>query len=198
MLNMSIRKSPRLAALAAPAPRRSPRLAEAKAAARAAQAERAETAAARVEAHIEAPLRRSARINKPSEPEPLARWQVFLGEIQAEQDLEALYMDRDEFTERYLSADTTEGNRMDKFVKDLYIKFGLFQPCEDVFLPCGEDALGAVLIKINGNYCWLSGLMLFDLERRWEVGGIALYGEEGVELYDMDSDSDSDYEVYKH
>ena len=195
MLNMSIRKSPRLAALAekVPALRRSPRIAEASAAARAEQAERAETAAARVEA----PLRRSARINKPSEPEPLARWQAFLGEIQAEQDLEALYMDRDEFTERYLSADTTEGNRMDKFVKDLYIKFGLFQPCEDVFLPCG-DALGAVLVKVNGHYCWLSGLMLFDLERRWEVGGIALYGEEAVELYDMDSDSDSDYEVYKH
>ena len=196
MLNMSIRKSPRLAALAekVPALRSSPRIAEAIAAAHAEQAERAETAAAQVEA----PLRRSARINKPSEPEPLARWQAFLGELEAEQGLEALYNDRHEFTERYLSADTTEGNRMDKFIKDLYIKFGLFQPCKDVFLPCSDDMLGAVLIKVNGHYCWLSGFMLFDLECRCELGVIALYGEESVELYDSDSDSDSDYEVYKH
>jgi hypothetical protein len=168
------------------------RIAEASAAARAEQAERAETAAARVEA----PLRRSPRINKPSEPEPLARWQAFLGDILAEQHLETLYKDRDMFADRYLSADTTETNRMAKYVKDLYIKRGLFQPCEDVFLPCSDVMRGALLVKINGHYCWLSGYMLFDLELRWKVGGIALYGEESV-VYDSDSD-ESDYEVYKN
>lgn len=113
MLNMSIRKSPRLAALAEKPARRSPRLAkaearlevprrsprleakarenalrdealreplrrspriaEAKAAAQAEQAERAENT-----------LRRSVRINKPSQPDTLVRWQALLQEIQYE------------------------------------------------------------------------------------------------------------------
>jgi len=75
------RRSPRLAKLAQPLTvRRSDRIAQAKAAAQAEQAERAETAAARVEA----PLRRSVRINKPSDGNTVLRWQAFVKEIMAE------------------------------------------------------------------------------------------------------------------
>ena len=64
--------------------RRSDRIAQAKAAAQAEQAVRAETAAARAEA----PLRRSVRINKPSDDNTVLRWQAFLKEIQAENTIE--------------------------------------------------------------------------------------------------------------
>ena len=64
--------------------RRSDRIAQAKAAAQAEQAERAETAAARAEA----PLRRSVRINKPSDGNTVLRWQAFVKEIMAENTIE--------------------------------------------------------------------------------------------------------------
>ena len=64
--------------------RRSDRIAQAKAAAQAEQAERAETAAARAEE----PLRRSVRINKPSDGNTVLRWQAFVKEILAENTVE--------------------------------------------------------------------------------------------------------------
>ena len=64
--------------------RRSDRIAQAKAAAQVEQAERAETAAARVEA----PLRRSVRINKPSDGNTVLRWQAFVKEIMAENTID--------------------------------------------------------------------------------------------------------------
>jgi len=69
--------------------RRSDHIAQAKAAAQAEQAHRAETAVARAEAaRAESPLRRSVRINKPSDGNTLLRWQAFVKEIMAENTIE--------------------------------------------------------------------------------------------------------------
>jgi len=85
---------------------------------------------------------------------------------------------------------------INKFLKDLYIKLGLFQHCKDVFLPVNElDPLGSVLIKINGDYYWLSGFTILNLERE-HIGDIGLPRQECVTFFD--SVSDDDYEVYKN
>jgi len=85
---ITLRRSDRIAQKAraedGKAYRRSDRIAQAKAAAQAEQAERAETAAARAEAQ----LRRSVRINKPSDGNTVLRWQAFVKEILAENTVE--------------------------------------------------------------------------------------------------------------
>ena len=85
---ITLRRSDRIAQKAraedGKAYRRSDRIAQAKAAAQAEQAARAETAAARAEAQ----LRRSVRINKPSDGNTVLRWQAFVKEILAENTVE--------------------------------------------------------------------------------------------------------------
>jgi len=86
--------------------------------------------------------------------------------IQKSDPLELYYNDRDAFF------DMTDAQTMilrNKFIKNLYIQRGLFEPCKDILISYRD--LQAILIKINGTNYWLFCGIILTLNDYFEDVG---------------------------
>jgi len=170
------RRSPRLAAKAAALakvfePRRSIRIAIQQA--RAEQQERAEVAISRIQNVNDDLLRAAATLPMVDPVEQL------------------YYTDCDKFFEEVDFH--TEVQRL-KFIKNLYIKRGIFQPCQDLIIP-QQGYLTCLLIKIKGASYWLCGALVLELRNENIDEPFFHVGDVWDDHFKWEHDSDSEYET---